>query len=118
MGAGWSATDPRSARCHPNKAMARALEDAWLGRFYDQADIEAGKTFSRSERIVRLPLSAGEAFIRFVVTETGELRLRASAGPNRQQGRDDTATARASSRASSLTRLAARALLGPPRNGR
>jgi len=67
---------PSTRSGHPNRAMAQALDDAWL-RFYEQADIEGAGADLTSilERAVRGLVGQGEAFVRFVTNEDGELRL-------------------------------------------
>jgi capsid protein len=67
---------PSTRSGHPNRAIAQALDDAWL-RLYEAADIEGGGADLTSilERCVRGLVSQGEAFIRFLANEDGELRL-------------------------------------------
>jgi lambda family phage portal protein len=65
---------PSVRSAHPNRAVRRALESAW-NRFYRHADIEGGDLLSLLIRIVLAFFSDGEAFIRLLTTERGELRL-------------------------------------------
>ena len=59
---------------HPNSAMRRALESAWL-RFYKKADVEGGDLTSMLVRAVRALVTDGECFIRLLTVWPGVLRL-------------------------------------------
>jgi lambda family phage portal protein len=59
---------------HPDRAMRRALEAAW-SRFYKRADIEGGDLVSVLNRGVRALIVDGEAFVRLLIIERGELKL-------------------------------------------
>jgi lambda family phage portal protein len=67
---------PSTRSAHPNRAMAKALDDAWLA-FYAQADVEGGGADLTSvlNRIAAALVSHGEAFVRFGTSNEGELRL-------------------------------------------
>lgn len=69
--------DGPSARAqHPDEATCRQIEAAW-GRFYSDCDIEGGGAdlpeFLR--RVVRTVIAHGDAFVRLLTTDAGELRL-------------------------------------------
>jgi lambda family phage portal protein len=65
---------PSARSAHPNPAMRRAQEAAWV-RFFGVADIERGDLTEHLKRVVRSVVKSGEAFVRFLTTERGELRL-------------------------------------------
>jgi lambda family phage portal protein len=65
---------PSARSAHPNEGLRRSLESTWAV-FFGVADIEGGDLTEFLKRIIRSIVTTGEAFIRFLTTDRGELRL-------------------------------------------
>lgn len=60
---------------HPDAAIRRDLEDGWNDGFWGEADIEGGDLAEFLGRGMRSIVGSGEAFVRYLATPRGELRL-------------------------------------------
>ena len=60
---------------HPDDEIRKALEGSWNDQFWALADIEGGDLAEFLGRVTRSLVGSGEAFVRFLATPRGELRL-------------------------------------------
>lgn len=65
---------PTARSGHPNKAMARALDGAWLDA-YDRFGIDGSDLTSILMQLCRSLVGGGEAVSRFITTDRGEVRV-------------------------------------------
>ena len=65
---------PTARSGHPNKAMARALDGAWLDA-YDRMGIDGSDLTSILMQLARSLVGAGEALVRFITNERGEVKV-------------------------------------------